>query len=695
MVELGPSVCLDGGQGRCARGNRIDENEEEVVVKLIPRELRYDNTYEFKQGRNAASSTQWDFRANQSIGAFFREVICLLLCAHPTVLPFIGWNLTPLDSQRFFHITRFVAVSPTTLSKEQFPIPPIELAEMHPTANLIHAYGVARGMAYVHSLGILHRDLQGRNILCDAVGPIIADLGWSKAVARDANTGKRGTVPYMAPEVLLDNGFYDLPADIYSYGLYLWELVTGRSWSDLYVEMTKTQKDLPLPPADDLTTNKRFLTTAGCLIRECLSSAERRPTFHDIAWRLEEDPLDYFPKADQRAFEEYRATLDQAGIEPINEHLMDLIRQLRNMLDSDQELGGFPPGTPFSENVLFCLGCMFGDGVRPNQDVMLVARYQLANRGSLDGPAFIAKLRLLENFPSFPTRFALARFLIDPTQPVSSGQILVPTIITTHDDLFHALRNILCGICCRHPCVLGFHGWNIRQRNGKWEILILTDSADPFSLEEYGKLDKKAQTHFLWTAALGMAAVHACNIIHNGLRNAASFQIKHGRAQLCNFALFDCDTETPDFSKDPEDFMRLFDNSPCVYPSLLNITDSGVTILSFEDYIREELEADQKRDEEERHHCLDLINEIQNDLIAMREPPAEDLPFDLFVRLVRSRELWTPKDGPLDVPTALSQIAWLDPGGVERFKDAVSRSIATHGFLTPDFFEEFPPFGRR
>ena len=106
------------------------------------------------------------------------------------------------------------------------------VVEPVPAAQLVSK--LANAVQYAHYNGVIHRDLKPSNVLMDLAGePHIADFGLAKhesAVDTLAKPGEvMGTLEYMAPEQARgDHDAVERRSDIYSLGVILYELLTGR-----------------------------------------------------------------------------------------------------------------------------------------------------------------------------------------------------------------------------------------------------------------------------------------------------------------------------------------------------------------------------------------------------------------------------------------------------------------------------------
>src|SRR5690242_6601275 len=103
------------------------------------------------------------------------------------------------------------------------------IGRLSPDKALEIAHQICAGLAAAHDSGLLHRDLKPANIMLDGRGRArITDFGL--ALPLDLATGKRelaGTPAYMAPEQLA-GGEASVRSDIYSLGLVLYEIFTGK-----------------------------------------------------------------------------------------------------------------------------------------------------------------------------------------------------------------------------------------------------------------------------------------------------------------------------------------------------------------------------------------------------------------------------------------------------------------------------------
>jgi len=104
---------------------------------------------------------------------------------------------------------------------EQGPLPPrLALALIDP---------VIEGLAAAHRSGLIHRDVKPENVLIADDGRIkVGDFGLARAISANTSTGALiGTVAYLAPELVLGQPA-DARSDIYSAGIMLYEMLTGK-----------------------------------------------------------------------------------------------------------------------------------------------------------------------------------------------------------------------------------------------------------------------------------------------------------------------------------------------------------------------------------------------------------------------------------------------------------------------------------
>ena len=88
---------------------------------------------------------------------------------------------------------------------------------------------IARALAHAHGKGIVHRDIKPQNIIISTDGKVkVTDFGIAKATSSNTiSSDVMGSVHYASPEQAR-NGFVDGRSDIYSLGIVMFEMVTGR-----------------------------------------------------------------------------------------------------------------------------------------------------------------------------------------------------------------------------------------------------------------------------------------------------------------------------------------------------------------------------------------------------------------------------------------------------------------------------------
>lgn len=135
-------------------------------------------------------------------------------------------------------------VDGTTLADKPKPVPAQEAVRLvADTADALHA---------AHREGFVHRDIKPANVLIDPdQRPLLADFGIA-VVTDDLRPELMGTLAYMAPERIAEGAAADRRSDIWSMGVVLYELLTGKlpfddpSPSRLCEQIAK---HVPLPPS--------------------------------------------------------------------------------------------------------------------------------------------------------------------------------------------------------------------------------------------------------------------------------------------------------------------------------------------------------------------------------------------------------------------------------------------------------------
>jgi serine/threonine protein kinase len=216
---------------------------------------------------------------------FVREVEHLIKVRHPCVVGFLGWSRGDSGT---FEIQMELAANGSLSNYLRVC--------WNPTAKAVLVCGIVLGMRYVHSRGILHRDLNPSNIFVDEDWhALIGDFSRSKSgSAKGLPTPYVGTWAYAAPEQLDIDVEYDDKVDVYSFGLVLYAVLSG---CPAFREgMSRILPDVPMgwgPVMEKL------------IPRCCAAEPSARPSFRDIFDEFAACQFNILPDVDSKVIRDY------------------------------------------------------------------------------------------------------------------------------------------------------------------------------------------------------------------------------------------------------------------------------------------------------------------------------------------------------------------------------------------------------
>jgi len=156
----------------------------------------------------------------------------------------------------------------------------------------------AKGMSWLHSLSpaIIHRDLKPENILVGSGGKSVkvADFGLSLVKDHSKQEAEemkriRGSPAFMSPEALMGNELTP-KTDVYSFGMILWELMTGKSpYDDLSIESFEQLIEEICQKGTREKIPDNCPSSFKKLIQSCWAPLpEQRPTMLNLITQLDE-----------------------------------------------------------------------------------------------------------------------------------------------------------------------------------------------------------------------------------------------------------------------------------------------------------------------------------------------------------------------------------------------------------------------
>jgi len=189
-----------GGMGAVYKANDY-QRDRIVAMKVLPAELAYTSTFMVR---------------------FEREIETLRRLQHPNIVQM--YDVGDVEDVRFYCMEYVDGGSVESLLEAEGKLS-LEVA-------VDITYQVAEALEYAHAQGVVHRDIKPANILLTRDGTAkVTDFGVAKVIEATQVTvtsGIVGTIEYLAPEQA-SGGAVTQATDIYSLGITLYEMVTGRS----------------------------------------------------------------------------------------------------------------------------------------------------------------------------------------------------------------------------------------------------------------------------------------------------------------------------------------------------------------------------------------------------------------------------------------------------------------------------------
>ncbi|KAK8841580.1 hypothetical protein M9Y10_027205 [Tritrichomonas musculus] len=225
---------------------------------------------------------------------------------HPTIVSYIGHSIINFDGER--KSTTITEYIPRSLEKILLRRRETELTN---TNKYIILLGIAISLKYIHSQGVIYRNIRPKSILLDdQFYPRIwcFELSYTtdKELTETEMNDRFGTFPYMAPEYFSEGSSYSYKIDVYSFAIIMYQVMTCEvvdyASSDWICRITDIIDGVR--PDINLVQSKKMRD----LIERCWSSdPSTRPNFIEIVEEMKSEELQREFGANQ---EEISAYLD-------------------------------------------------------------------------------------------------------------------------------------------------------------------------------------------------------------------------------------------------------------------------------------------------------------------------------------------------------------------------------------------------
>jgi mitogen-activated protein kinase 1/3 len=250
--------------GRCYRG------EMEITATAVPMEVE-------GTARQVVVIVMRDAISNETAARrLIRDLTLLRMMDSPFVLSVEDMmTISPADKETFMDV---VFVTNRLDASLHDLIVTGRLANDNDAVKAL-CYGIVRGLMYIHSAKVVHRDLTPKSYLV-AMNPWeikLCEFGLARPVARDGSIQKNAMkLSYRAPEVIVDRLVYGFPMDLWSAGLVMAEMFTGRPFVDFVIDDLANQIEMVVKLVGT-PTDEQINRIADPTAKEFVKKLPRRP----------------------------------------------------------------------------------------------------------------------------------------------------------------------------------------------------------------------------------------------------------------------------------------------------------------------------------------------------------------------------------------------------------------------------------
>ena len=228
---------------------------------------------------------------------FFQACEILAKLNHPCITKFYGMSFNSINNPEKYEPTYLTDYFPNGTLGELL-IKGREVRsnpQFTSTKKIINLLGITHAMNYIHSQGVIHRNLTPNAILLDSdFYPHIGGFSLSrcfphpltKSMEFEMTTGI-GTSFYMAPELIIEEDKYGIGVDIYAFSILAYELVTEERGRVRLASMIKYGER---PSFNDKVTEPMKALISKCWCED----VDERPSFDEIYEKLSTDYKSYF-----------------------------------------------------------------------------------------------------------------------------------------------------------------------------------------------------------------------------------------------------------------------------------------------------------------------------------------------------------------------------------------------------------------